>query len=180
MRSSKFLFLSLTFTIILFSCTVTTPNFQFCDNFDRKLNCTEPRTSNDQIYLDRSQFKKMNPTWEDFSNFLYFTARETPGFIIQFDHRISGMEKEEIKREYQAKLTWLSTTERMEGFSLGDSSLASFHYLGALMKEEFRNQKIDKLPMNLESLGKLSLVYEYKIPGKPVESKERLIQLHWK
>ncbi|MCZ8342907.1 MAG: hypothetical protein O9301_07745 [Leptospira sp.] len=180
MRPIVALFILFIFSLIFHFCSINTPNFQFCDNFDRMLNCTEPRTSSDKIFLDRSQFKKLNPTWEDFGNFLYFTARETPGFRIQFEHTLSVKEKDEIKKEYKAKLSWLSTSERMEGFSLGDASLVSFHYLGALMKEEFRHQKIEKLPMNLESLGVIDLNYEYQIPGKAIESKKRSIQLLWK
>ncbi|WP_245918304.1 hypothetical protein [Leptospira ellinghausenii] len=154
--------------------------FQFCDNFNHELKCIEPKTENDIVFLDQTKFKKENPTYEDFGNFLYFTARETPGFRLVLDSPWNGKTSEEFRSEYNAFLLYGSTKERMEGNSFQPKTVVSFHYLGALLKEEFRHIGIAKNPFQIEALGPIVLTYIVKVPGKEPISKVRTIQLRWK
>ncbi|MCW7462621.1 hypothetical protein [Leptospira limi] len=154
--------------------------FQFCDNFNDELKCIEPKTENDIVFLDQTKFKKENPTYEDFGNFLYFTARETPGFRLVLDSPWNGKTSEEFRSGYNAYLVYGNAKERMEGNSFQPKTVVSFHYLGALLKEEFRHIGIAKNPFQIEALGPIVLTYIVEIPGKEPISKVRTIQLRWK
>lgn len=184
LKQTFFPFISICILFLFFCTTCNSKKkadeFQFCDNFDSQLSCTEPKTEFDTVYLDRSTFKKENPTWEDFCNFLYFTARETPGFQIKFSEPLRSEDRAKFKGKYEAKLSWKNSTEEMEGFGINESAVVSFHYLGTLMKEEFRKQKRDKEKLDLESLGIMELVYVYKLPNQPPSERVRKIHLVWK
>ncbi|MDF3820124.1 hypothetical protein P3G55_09450 [Leptospira sp. 96542] len=153
--------------------------FQLCDNFNSKLDCTEPKKDFEVVYLDQSKFIKPDPNWEDFGNFLYFTARETPGFRIQFAKQLTTQEKSQFRNHYSANLTLGNTTEEMEGFQISESAVIGFHYLGAILKEEFRHQGRSKEPVELTKLGKIKLVFTIKLPSGESFSKERELELRW-
>lgn len=155
--------------------------FQFCDNFNESLACTELKTENDLVFLERAKFKKENPTYEDFGNFLYFTARETPGFRLEFSKSWNGTERELFRSQYNAYLVYGSAKERMEGNVYQPNVVVSFHYLGALLKEEFRHSGIAKNPFQIEDLGPIGLTYIVEVPGLVVPiTRERTIRLQWK
>ncbi|WP_244242800.1 hypothetical protein [Leptospira bouyouniensis] len=154
--------------------------FQFCDNFNDANDCTEPKTENDIVYLDQTKFKKENPSFEDFGNFLYFTARETPGFRLVLFRSWNGLSSEEFRSKYNAYLLYGNSKERMEGNSFKPNIVVSFHYLGALLKEEFRHLGIDHKPFQLEALGPITLTYLVEAPGMDPIVKKRTIQLKWK
>ncbi|TGL74029.1 hypothetical protein [Leptospira jelokensis] len=154
--------------------------FQFCDNFNEALDCTEPKTENDLVFLDQTKFKKENPSFEDFGNFLYFTARETPGIRVEFTNPWNGVEAYEFKSNYHAYLSYGSSKERMEGNQLKPHTVVSFHYLGALLKEEFRHTGIASKPFRMETLGDIHLTYVIEIPGQKPITKERTLRLQWK
>ncbi|WP_246834662.1 hypothetical protein [Leptospira levettii] len=176
-----FPFLLILSFVFLFQCNLSEDKvFQFCDNFNDELKCIEPKTENDIVFLDRSKFKKENPSYEDFGNFLYFTARETPGFRLVLDTDWNGKTSEEFRSHYHAYLVYGSAKERMEGNSFQPKTVVSFHYLGALLKEEFRHIGIAKNPFQIEALGPIVLTYIVEIPGKEPISKVRTIQLRWK
>lgn len=155
-------------------------SFQFCDNFNDTNDCTEPKTENDIVYLDQTKFKKENPSFEDFGNFLYFTARETPGFRLVLSRPWNGLSSEEFKSKYNAYLLYGNSKERMEGNSFKPNIVVSFHYLGALLKEEFRHLGIDHKPFQLEALGPITLTYLVEAPGMDPITRKRTIQLLWK
>ncbi|TGL37396.1 hypothetical protein [Leptospira perdikensis] len=155
-------------------------SFQFCDNFNEPLDCTEPKTEKDIVSLDRKFFKKENPNYEDFGNFLYFTARETPGFRLVLPKPYNGMEKQVFRSNYIAYLKYGNSTERMEGNLFQNNVVVSFHYLGALLKEEFRHKGIEKSPFLLEALGPISLEYKVIVPGMDTITKQRTVELRWK
>ncbi|EOQ96284.1 hypothetical protein LEP1GSC195_1543 [Leptospira wolbachii serovar Codice str. CDC] len=155
-------------------------SFQFCDNFNEPLDCTEPKTENDIVFLDKKLFKKENPSNEDFGNFLYFTARETPGFRLVLPKPYNGLAKQTFRSGYVAYLKYGNSTERMEGNLFQNNIVASFHYLGALLKEEFRHKGIDKSPFQLETLGPIPLEYKVIVPGMETITKHRTIELRWK
>lgn len=155
-------------------------SFQFCDNFNEALDCTEPKTENDIVFLDQSKFKKENPSFEDFGNFLYFTARETPGVHLEFSTPWNGMKADLFKSDYRAYLLYGSSKEKMEGNHLMPSKVVSFHYLGALLKEEFRHTGIASKPFQIDKLGEIRLTYIIEIPGQKPVVKERTLRLKWK
>ncbi|XDD55799.1 hypothetical protein AB3N62_08365 [Leptospira sp. WS4.C2] len=155
-------------------------SFQFCDNFNEPLDCTEPKTESDIVFLDQNLFKKENPTFEDFGNFLYFTARETPGFRLVLTKPYNGLEKQSFRSAYVAYLKYGNSTERMEGNLFQNKIVVSFHYLGALLKEEFRHKGIDKSPFQLETLGPILLEYKVVVPGMEPITKQRTVELRWK
>lgn len=155
-------------------------SFQFCDNFNEPLDCTEPKTEKDIVVLDKNLFKKENPTYEDFGNFLYFTARETPGFRLVLTKPYNGLEKQSFRSEYIAYLKYGNSTERMEGNLFQNKVVVSFHYLGALLKEEFRHKGIDKSAFRLEELGPIPLEYKVMVPGMEPITKQRIVELRWK
>ncbi|PJZ45637.1 hypothetical protein EHQ30_16045 [Leptospira brenneri] len=159
---------------------VPSDSFQFCDNFNEPLDCTEPKTEKDIVYLDKSLFKKENPTYEDFGNFLYFTARETPGFRLVLAKPYNGFEKQSFRSGYAAYLKYGDSTERMEGNLFQNKVVVSFHYLGALLKEEFRHKGMDKSPFQLETLGPIDLEYKVVAPGMETVTKQRTVELKWK
>ncbi|TGL91003.1 hypothetical protein EHQ68_03520 [Leptospira congkakensis] len=163
------------------NCSKTTADpFQFCDNFNEPLDCTEPKTEKDIVYLDKNLFKKENPSYEDFGNFLYFTARETPGFRLVLSKPYNGLGKEAFRSGYVAYLIYGNSSERMEGNLFQNNVVVSFHYLGALLKEEFRHKGIEKLPFQLEVLGPISLEYKVVVPGMDMITKQRTVELRWK
>ncbi|XDD48091.1 hypothetical protein AB3N60_08495 [Leptospira sp. WS39.C2] len=167
--------------ILTTSCSEKeTVGFQFCDNFNDSLDCTEPKTENDLVVLDKSKFKKENPSYEDFGNFLYFTARETPGFRLVLSKPWNGENAVNFRSGYKAYLLYGSAKERMEGNLFQPNTIVSFHYLGALLKEEFRHLGIAEKPFQLESLGTITLTYLVEVPGFPPITKQRSIQLLWK
>ncbi|MCG6144622.1 hypothetical protein [Leptospira bandrabouensis] len=184
-KQSILLFFSNLFILILsflvLSCDrVTTNKFQFCDNFNEPLDCTEPKTENDIVYLDQKLFKKEKPTYEDFGNFLYFTARETPGFRLVLSQPFNGMGKDAFRSGYAAYLQYGNSSERMEGNLFQNNVVVSFHYLGALLKEEFRHKGIEKSPFRLEDLGVISLEYKVMVPEMEPIIKQRTVELRWK
>ncbi|WP_226992919.1 hypothetical protein [Leptospira biflexa] len=174
-------FVSLFCFVFCFFCHGTNTNpFQFCDNFNDRLDCTEPKTENDLVLLDRSKWKKDNPNYEDFGNYLYFTARETPGFRLVLSKPWNGVGSDAFKNQYIAYLQYGNSKERMEGNQFNPNAVVSFHYLGALLKEEFRHLGIDSKPFQLEALGPISLNYLVNVPGMEPISKQRTIHLQWK
>ncbi|PJZ86593.1 hypothetical protein CH366_07755 [Leptospira harrisiae] len=171
----------LIFSFLVLSCDrVATNKFQFCDNFNEPLDCTEPKTENDVVYLDQKLLKKENPTYEDFGNFLYFTARETPGFRLVLSQPYNGLGKEAFRSGYAAYLQYGNSSERMEGNLFQNSVVVSFHYLGALLKEEFRHKGIEKSPFRIEDLGLVRLEYRVIVPGMEPITKHRIVELRWK
>ncbi|MCW7492175.1 hypothetical protein ND861_05835 [Leptospira sp. 2 VSF19] len=173
--------LNLVFCFLILGCGgLETNSFQFCDNFNEPLDCTEPKTEKDVIYLDQKLFKKVNPSFEDFGNFLYFTARETPGFRLVLSKPYNGLGKETFRSGYVAYLKYGNSSERMEGNLFQNSIVVSFHYLGALLKEEFRHKGIEKSPFRLEDLGPISLEYKVMVPGMEPITKQRVVELRWK
>ncbi|TGL54011.1 hypothetical protein EHQ55_00175 [Leptospira meyeri] len=174
-------FFKMIFCFLIFGCGgIETNSFQFCDNFNDPLDCTEPKTEKDIVYLDKKLFKKENPNYEDFGNFLYFTARETPGFRLLLPKPYNGMGKESFRAQYVAYLKYGNSLERMEGNLFQNNVVVSFHYLGALLKEEFRHNGKAKSPFRLEDLGVISLEYKVMVPGMEPITKQRKVELRWK
>jgi hypothetical protein len=180
----------LVFVLILFSditacapnqsIALTVTNIELCDNFDSHVNCTEPKPKSGVVLIKGTILGKEKLNWENFANYLYFTARETPGFVITFSRPFTNEERKSLETNYSAYLTLDGIREKMEGFEIGENKIASFHYLGAILKEVKRHKKEEKQPTNLNSLGTLLLQFEYRLPNGESSSLQRELNLSWK
>ncbi|MDZ4726758.1 MAG: hypothetical protein SH817_11425 [Leptospira sp.] len=180
------LFFAFIFTItIVINCNPQTnqelriSNVQLCDNFDLAAHCTEPKPEKGIVTLKPTSSGKEKLTWENFGNYLYFTARETPGFVIQFSRPLSPAEKKEITSKYVAYIYLGDTKEKMEGFEMGDDSLASFHYLGALLKEAKRHSHDYNKKPDFDNLKPLLIQFEYQISPVIKGTLQREISFTW-
>lgn len=162
-----------------FSSPLNVVSFQLCDNYDKEVNCIEPVPEKGVVKLKPTLSEREKTSWYHFSNYLYFTARETPGFVITFSRPFSPQEKAFFTSEYVAYLTLDGIREKMEGFEIGENKIASFHYLGAILKEVKRHQKEQDQKPKLEKHGNLLLQFEYILPNKETGSMQREIKLEW-
>ncbi|EMG09873.1 hypothetical protein LEP1GSC151_3477 [Leptospira interrogans serovar Grippotyphosa str. LT2186] len=122
-----------------------------CDHFNRVGECLEPVERNHHYKIEIPNHKKPD-TWEKFSNYLYFHARETPGFLIRFNRKLTPSESKMIKDSYYATMSFSGTVERMEGFEMGEDWVGSFQYLGSIIKEKLK-KKIASLPFLIQILS---------------------------
>ncbi|MBM9499395.1 hypothetical protein JWG44_03930 [Leptospira sp. 201903071] len=110
-----------------------------CDHFNRAGECLEPVEKNHHYKVEIPNSKKPD-TWEKFANFLYFHARETPGFILRFNRKLLPSEAKAIKDSYFATMNLSGTVERMEGFEMGEDWVGSFQYLGSMIKDKLKKE----------------------------------------
>ncbi len=161
------------------SSELTVVNIQLCDNYDKEVNCIEPVPEQGIVKLKPTVSAREKSSWYHFSNFLYFTARETPGFVITFSRPFTPEERAVFNSEYVAYITLDGIRERMEGYEMGEDKIASFHYLGAILKEVKRHNKEQDQKPNLEKFGNLLLQFEISLPNKDTKSLQREIKLEW-
>ncbi|TGK37466.1 hypothetical protein EHQ12_07010 [Leptospira gomenensis] len=110
-----------------------------CDHFNRAGECLEPVEKNRHYKVEIPHNRKPD-TWEKFSNFLYFHARETPGFIVRFNRKLTPSEAKAIQDSYYATVSLAGSVERMEGFEMGEDWVGSFQYLGSMIKDKLRKE----------------------------------------
>ncbi|WP_411822664.1 hypothetical protein [Leptospira sp. 'Mane'] len=151
-----------------------------CDNYDAKVLCIEPKEKIGTVFIPRTENKREETSWENFSNYLYFKVRETPGFLLTFERDFTPDERSSIRKEYVAYIRLNGVRERMEGFEMGERTIASFHYLGALLKEEKRHTGESKKKVNLDQGLGLILEFEYQLPEDKKGQLIREIDLRWK
>ncbi len=166
------------------SCQVAPAELQIikqrlCDNFDGKVECIEPKPEKGFVLLERTG-PQTEESWENFGNYLYFKARETPGFLLEFNRPFTPEERISISRNYSAYIRLHGVREKMEGFELGNQTIASFHYLGSLLKEVKRESGEIRKKVNLESEPPLFLEFDFILPEGTKGSLHREIQLRWK
>ncbi|TGL76941.1 complement regulator-acquiring protein LcpA [Leptospira yasudae] len=110
-----------------------------CDHFNRTGECLEPVEKNHHYKVEIPNNRKPD-TWEKFANYLYFHARETPGFIVRFNRKLTPSESKAIKDSYYATMSLSGTVERMEGFEMGEDWVGSFQYLGSMIKDKLKKE----------------------------------------
>lgn len=113
--------------------------FTLCDHFNRAGECLEPAEKNRHYKVEIPNNRKPD-TWEKFANYLYFHARETPGFIVRFNRKLTPSEAKTIKDSYYATVSLSGSVERMEGFEMGDDWVGSFQYLGSMIKDKLKKE----------------------------------------
>ncbi|WP_078125376.1 complement regulator-acquiring protein LcpA [Leptospira alexanderi] len=110
-----------------------------CDHFNRTGECLEPVEKDHHYKVEIPHIKKPD-TWEKFANYLYFHARETPGFLIRFNRKLTPSESRAIQDSYYATMNFSGTVERMEGFEMGEDWIGSFQYLGSIIKDKLKKE----------------------------------------
>lgn len=114
-------------------------SISLCDHFNRAGECLEPIEKNHHYKVEIPNNRKPD-TWEKFANYLYFHARETPGFLVRFNRKLTPSESKAIKDSYYATMSLSGTVERMEGFEMGEDWVGSFQYLGSMIKDKLRKE----------------------------------------
>lgn len=109
-------------------------SFQFCDNFNSLGDCTEPIEQN-HTYKVIIPADKFPGNWDELCNYLYFHSRETPGFLLHFNRKFTPSEEKSLRRNYLAEFQFRDVSGEMEGFEIGDNWIASFQYLGSMVRE---------------------------------------------
>ncbi|AOP34335.1 hypothetical protein A0128_11030 [Leptospira tipperaryensis] len=134
--------LVLLFAIWIINCApskLEIVSITLCDHFNRAGECLEPVEKNHHYKVEIPNVKKPD-TWEKFANYLYFHARETPGFILRFNRKFLPSEAKAIKDSYFATMNLSGTVERMEGFEMGEDWIGSFQYLGSMIKDKLKKE----------------------------------------
>ncbi|PJZ56613.1 complement regulator-acquiring protein LcpA [Leptospira barantonii] len=114
-------------------------SISLCDHFTRTGECLEPIEKNHHYKVEIPNNRKPD-TWEKFANYLYFHARETPGFLVRFNRKLTPSESKAIKDSYYATMNLSGTVERMEGFEMGEDWVGSFQYLGSMIKDKLKKE----------------------------------------
>lgn len=128
--------------LILSACepaVLSVNNVELCDYFTRDGVCREPSPLNKKYSVDIPNAKKPN-TWEELGNYLYFHARETPGFVLRMNRRMSPEERKQIQETYFAMYEFAGVKGKMEGFEIGEDWIGSFNYLGSMVKEKQKKE----------------------------------------
>lgn len=112
---------------------------ELCDYFTRNGNCEEPVAKNKK-YEVKIPNNKRPQTWEDLANYLYFHARETPGFVIRANRNFTPEEKKRLKESYFAMYDFAGERGKMEGLEIGENWVGSFNYLGSMIKEKLKKE----------------------------------------
>lgn len=77
------------------------------------------------------------------SNFIYFKARYSAGFILKFNRHLNISEKESIKNTYIATYNFNGLNGEVERTEIGEDYIYSFLYLGSLYLEKQKEKKED-------------------------------------
>ncbi|PJZ68389.1 hypothetical protein CH373_05830 [Leptospira perolatii] len=119
---------------------------ELCDYFTRDGVCREATEINKKYQIEIPNQKKPQ-TWEDLSNYLYFHARETPGFILRTNRKFTPEEKKELKESYFAMYDFAGERGKMEGLEMGEDWIGSFNYLGTMIKQKQKKEnKLKSFP----------------------------------
>ncbi|GBF49100.1 hypothetical protein LPTSP4_06100 [Leptospira ryugenii] len=152
---------------------------EFCDNFNNQLECTEKKKAKDWLSIPRTKLGKESENWENLGNYLYFHVRETPGILLHFSRNLTAEESKQFKGNFKAYLGINGYEEKMEGLEIGTSNIASFHYLGSLLKDWMRKKGIAKEKVNFDLINPLLLQYRYELPDGTGQSLQRELYLNW-
>ncbi len=163
----------LCFVFLLSNCTVSNEPFSVmaCDNFDSELHCLEPKTDKETIVID-SKVVPFDINWKDFGNYLYFKAKETPGILIER----KNIPKENFRPSlFFSQIEWDGTIQHMEGKRSNPNRIASFHYLGSLIKENAIQKGRENQPFRWKDPMVLQIRYSL---GKDLKG-ELVREINW-
>ncbi|MCB1156663.1 MAG: hypothetical protein H7A25_13905 [Leptospiraceae bacterium] len=133
----------------------------YCDNITSEGECKET-TGDKKLYKIVLPGPKENETWENFSNYLYFHSRETPGIILRFNRSLSLTEQELLRKSFKVYYHFNGSRGKVEGVEFGENWVGMFQYLGSIILKKMREQNEEKTVPKIEKVfpAKLSFYYE--------------------
>lgn len=163
LRLIKLILLFFIFLVEVTACKPTElkiTSIELCENFGSDGICREKLESEHTYNVKVNRPKKFE-TWEALGNYLYFTSRQTPGFIVRFNRKFTLSEKELLHKTYKSNYEFYGSIGHVEGFELGDNWVGSFQYLGSILKDRQRLFKEDKNFPYLENVFPSSLKFSF-------------------
>jgi hypothetical protein len=124
---------------------------ELCDLFRSDGSCSEPVDSRREFRIPIPKNKNIR-TWEDFSHYLYFTVRETPGLIVRFDRQFSDSERNDLRENCVGVYELFGKFHHMEGKEVGKNWVGGFQYLGTILEEEAKSRSIWDRDLDLGDL----------------------------
>ncbi|TGK56945.1 hypothetical protein EHQ27_11245 [Leptospira wolffii] len=164
------------FALLLSACqpaNLAVEKVELCDYFTRDGVCREPSPLNKKYSVEIPNDKKPQ-TWEDLANYLYFHARETPGFILRMNRKFSPEERSQIRETYFAMYEFSGVRGKMEGFEIGEDWIGSFNYLGSMIKEKQKKENRLKLYPYETSLFPSDLEFNWTAKGISGSTKTKI------
>jgi hypothetical protein len=161
-------------TLILLHCNrqLEIQSIEFCDLWDSKGNCLESwekQNIDKKLFLIQYNIPKnvsdRLKNWKELSYYLYFQAKETPGFLVNWNRELTEEERKQIRTTCKAHYIWNGIRGEMEGNEIGRFHLGYFHYLGSIIDKEkkfqglweskpnFQNMESNQLTLELDCLG---------------------------
>ncbi|HMV78179.1 MAG TPA: hypothetical protein PK453_08435 [Leptospiraceae bacterium] len=147
---------------LFFGCQnspLTVKSMELCEYFTSDGICRTVLNKNHVYEIKIPKNKKLD-NWDIFSNYLYFTARQTPGFIVRLNRNVGLKESKEFRESYTAHYDFSGIKGRMEGIEFGDSWIGSFQYLGSMLKDRQRHLRLERNYPNLTTLPPLKLSFK--------------------
>lgn len=132
----------------------------YCEFFDSKGVCINFLSDKNTYEIQMPKSYRMD-TWDNFSNFLYFKSKKTPGFVLKFNRKFTHTEKKKIMETYKAYFEFKEISGRVEGVEFGDDWIGSFQYLGSMLKERQRSRKEEKAYPFLYTIFPANLKFSY-------------------
>ncbi|EPG75629.1 hypothetical protein LEP1GSC058_2127 [Leptospira fainei serovar Hurstbridge str. BUT 6] len=166
----------LTLFIFLATCEpapLRVESIELCDYFTRHGNCEEPTPLN-RKYEVKIPNNKKPLTWEDLGNYLYFHARETPGFVLRMNRKFTPEEQKGIRESYAAIYEFAGDRGKMEGFEMGENWIGSFNYLGSMIKAKQKKENRLKLYPYETTLFPADLEFSWTSPWFKGSTKTRI------
>lgn len=132
-----FLFVSLIFSLLLFAACrrdLGVDRAYFCDDFaDEK--CILPQ-SEDRTYSFELPAEKA-VSWFELAYFMYFHARQTPGFRVDFNHSPNAEEMKRLRTHLECSYRLIHQDREvkghLEGRRIDEEGFWCFDYLGTML-----------------------------------------------
>lgn len=134
-------------------------SFQACDYFTSQGICKEPWEVKKTYKVDPTLSTKPLLTWENLSQYLYFTARETPGFVLYANRSFTETERAKLRANCSAEVEFRGTRYHMEGREIGYNFVGFFQYLGSIIAEDTKKTGINKDKILTELLFPAELIF---------------------
>lgn len=135
-------------------------SIELCENFNNDGVCRE-KLDNSHTYNITIDRNKKFESWEALSNYMYFHSRQTPGFIVRLNRKLTMTEKEQLHKTYRASYEFYGSNGPVEGFELGEDWIGSFQYLGSIIKDRQRHFKEEKNYPYMETLFPASVRFSF-------------------
>ena len=132
-----------------------------CDNFSSEGLCREP-LQKEHVYNIIFPLSKNINTWDKFANYLYFTTRQTPGYILKFNRSFTPGEKKILHDTFSSSYEFSNSNGHMEGVEIGEDFIGVFNYLGSMVKIRQKEMKQELMYPYPGMLFPAKTVFKYK------------------